>query len=116
MGLARAVHRPFFPATEPLAHEGQGAGVAGLAQPANPYRIALLGAVLALIGGLAGISACLARYLFPPAWAYTGIQGYLQTWALVALLTGAVAAVGSLLAFVGVGLMIRYASRRAERV
>ena len=116
VGLARAVRRPVVAGPLSPAAEGEGAGVAILARPVNAYRIALLGAALALIGGLASASTSVARYLFPPSWPYASIQEYILAWTLALFVTGMVAAIGSLLAFIGVGLLVRDGSRRAQRV
>lgn len=106
-GLARAVRPAGLPALPSLLPNGEGALSALPRRRIAPYRIALAGAVINLIGGLAGVFVNLARLAFPPTGSFPDYAGYFLTWAIVAFVVGSIVALGSLLAFVGVGLAVR---------
>jgi hypothetical protein len=107
VGLARAVRRPRAPASVPPSPGGPVVRRPSRRPAFPPFHIALAGAVLNLIGGLATVTSQVARFFSPPSAPFANIQSYLLTWTLIPFVTGLIAAVGSFLAFVGVGLAVR---------
>lgn len=107
VGLARAVRPTRLPTPPTPTPTDPGIISPFPQQRIAPYRIAFAGAVINLIGGLGVVSVSLVRLAFRPTGPSPDFMAYVLSWNAAIFVAAAIAAVGSLLAFVGVGLAFR---------
>lgn len=110
-GIASGLRAPRASPAPPLSVPNPGAAPLGMLTPAipiprrSPFRVTVVGALVALAASLGEGVFIVMRYLLPPV--PTPGPGYFLMEASVGIVTAMVAGAGSFVAFVGIALALR---------